>query len=62
MFVLSIIDQLYQRIVQRVVELPQNPDQIKKILKIDNQGVLPPSDMRKTIRVLAVKLKNSKSE
>ncbi|RIA80197.1 hypothetical protein C1645_810549 [Glomus cerebriforme] len=57
-YVLSIIDQLYQRII----ELPSNSDQAdcEKILEVDKQNLLPISDMRKEIRDLAEKLKNSK--
>ncbi|CAB4413879.1 unnamed protein product [Rhizophagus irregularis] len=57
-FVLSIIDQFYQRII----ELQPNSDQIdfEKILEVNEQNLLLPSDMRKKIRDLANELKDSK--
>ncbi|GBC01037.1 hypothetical protein RclHR1_04040007 [Rhizophagus clarus] len=57
-FVLSITDQFYQRII----ESQSNSDQVdfEKILEVDVQNLLSPSNMRKKIRNLVNELEYSK--
>ncbi|CAI2175826.1 18643_t:CDS:2 [Funneliformis geosporum] len=57
-YLLSIIGQLYQRIIES--SSYSNQVAFEEILKVDTQHVLPPSEMRQKIRELVKQLKNSK--